>query len=113
MDTEANVPPMPPAPRARTVTIVSVGTAGATLIESMPRADFQGARFVAVNTAIQVRDFNRRLKADEVAKKMQVPVGQADAAAETPCAPVLRPAPEAEAGPAPLPNPGLPEPPTQ
>ncbi len=40
----------------------------------------EGLGFVAVNTAIQMRDFNRRLKADEIAKKMQVPVGQAYAA---------------------------------
>lgn len=40
----------------------------------------EGLGFVAVNTAIQMRDFNRRLKADEIAKKMQVPVNQAYAA---------------------------------
>lgn len=40
----------------------------------------EGLGFVAVNTAIQMRDFNRRLKADEITKKMHAPVGQAYAA---------------------------------
>ncbi len=40
----------------------------------------EGLGFVAVNTAIQMRDFNRRLKADEVKQKMHAPVGQAYAA---------------------------------
>lgn len=53
METEPNspTPPTPPAPAIpRSVTIFGVGTAGVTMIEQMARDDFQGARFVAVNT---------------------------------------------------------------
>jgi hypothetical protein len=48
---------------------------------------------------------------EDVPPEEAVPGDQADAAAEAPGAPVLPPAPEAEAVPAPLPDPGLPEPP--
>jgi len=34
----------------RAVTIIGVGTAGVTMVESMAREDFHGAKFVAVNT---------------------------------------------------------------
>lgn len=37
----------------------------------------EGLGFVAVNTAIQMRDFNRRLNGVELAQKMRAPVGQA------------------------------------
>lgn len=37
----------------------------------------EGLGFVAVNTAIQMRDFNRRLSAIEQGQKMHAPVGQA------------------------------------
>jgi hypothetical protein len=40
----------------------------------------EGLGFVAVNTAIQMRDFNRRLNVTERAQKMQASVGQAYAA---------------------------------
>jgi hypothetical protein len=40
----------------------------------------EGLGFVAVNTAMQMRDFNQRLSATEKTQKMQVPVAQAYAA---------------------------------
>jgi hypothetical protein len=40
----------------------------------------EGLGFVAINTAIQMREFNSRLTADEVKQKMHAPVGQAYAA---------------------------------
>ena len=50
---------------------------------------------------------------EDVPPEEAVPGGQADAAADTPAAPILASALEAEALPAPLPDPGIPEPPTQ
>jgi hypothetical protein len=50
---------------------------------------------------------------EDVPPEEAAPGGQADAAAVADGAPVLPPAPEAEAVPAPLPDPGIPEPPPQ
>ena len=48
---------------------------------------------------------------EDVPPEEAVPGGQEDAAADTPAAPILASALEAEAVPAPVPDPGIPEPP--
>ena len=51
METELNSPNPSATPTGRrAVTIVGVGAAGVTIVDSMSKADFQGAKFVAVDT---------------------------------------------------------------
>jgi hypothetical protein len=63
------LPLLAPVP---TAWMVGVATYSALIIE--------GLGFVAVNTAIQMRDFNQRLSATERTQKMQVPAWQANVA---------------------------------
>jgi cell division protein FtsZ len=49
-DNASPVPPSAPDLKPLRVKILGVGTAGVTLLETMARADFPGAQFIAVNT---------------------------------------------------------------
>ena len=51
METEINSPKASGMPAGRrAVTIIGIGTAGVTMVDAMVKADFHGAKFIAVNT---------------------------------------------------------------
>jgi hypothetical protein len=75
------LPLLAPVPTAWMVGVATVTVLDFPLpIAIISALVIEGLGFVAVNTAIQMRDFNQRLSATEKSQKMQVPVGQAYAA---------------------------------